>query len=319
MLYNLIKLPARLAIFLHCRRLNISDKRIFNDPGPLLIASNHPNSFLDAIIVATLFKKPVYSLARGDVFRNRFAGRLLRKLNMLPVYRLSEGANNLSENFSTFAACRDIFKKDGIVLIFSEGLCINEWHLRDLKKGTARLALESWNEGIPLRVLPMGINYQSFSSFGKNVIIKTGPVIRKGDIDTELGKPAAIAAFNTLLKKELQQLVIEIPDRDPEKIREIFRVKISAAEKTLLFLPALAGYLLHAPLYLPFRKFIYKKAGMTGHFDSIMTGGLFILYPFYLALITLCAYLLSCNVLALVLLPSMPLLAYACIRLKKQF
>ena len=43
--------------------------------GPLLIASNHPNSFLDAIILATLFKNPVYALARGDAF----AGKLITK------------------------------------------------------------------------------------------------------------------------------------------------------------------------------------------------------------------------------------------------
>lgn len=34
--------------------------------GPLLIACNHPDSFLDAIILATLFRRPVYSLAAGS-------------------------------------------------------------------------------------------------------------------------------------------------------------------------------------------------------------------------------------------------------------
>ena len=53
--------------------------------------------------------------------------------------------------------------------IFSEGKCINEWHLRPLKKGTARLAISSWEENIPLEVLPVGINYSSFRRFGKNV------------------------------------------------------------------------------------------------------------------------------------------------------
>jgi 1-acyl-sn-glycerol-3-phosphate acyltransferase len=98
--------------------------------GPLLIASNHPNSFLDAIIVATLFKKPVYSLARGDSFKNKFYASLLRSLNMFPVYRISEGAENLEQNYETFEKCKDIFKEEGIVLIFSEGRCVNEWKLR---------------------------------------------------------------------------------------------------------------------------------------------------------------------------------------------
>ena len=80
--------------------------------GPLLIAANHPNSFLDAIIIATLFDKPVYSLARGDAFKKPLYARLLRKLNMHPVYRTSEGVENMEHNYSTFDACKVIFKKN---------------------------------------------------------------------------------------------------------------------------------------------------------------------------------------------------------------
>ena len=79
--------------------------------GPLLIAANHPNSFLDAIIVATLFKNPVYSLARGDAFNGKLITKILTSLNMLPVYRISEGAENLDNNYSTFDECQDIFQK----------------------------------------------------------------------------------------------------------------------------------------------------------------------------------------------------------------
>ena len=137
MLYNILKIPARIALVIYCRDLKINDRRALAAKGPLLIAANHPNSFLDAIIIATLFDQPVYSLARGDAFTNRFTISLLKSLNILPVYRLSEGAENLGHNYSTFEQCRDIFK-NGIVLIFSEGRCINEWKLRPLMKGTAR-------------------------------------------------------------------------------------------------------------------------------------------------------------------------------------
>ena len=58
-------------------------------------------------------------------------------MNMFPVYRISEGAENLENNYDTFESCKEIFKKNGIVLIFSEGRCINEWRLRPLKKGTS--------------------------------------------------------------------------------------------------------------------------------------------------------------------------------------
>ena len=130
MLYTLLKFPAKLALYFYCRRISINKKEFLQRDGPLLIAANHPNSFLDAIILATLFKQPIYSLARGDVFANKFYNKLLLSLNMLPVYRISEGAENLEHNYTTFSSCIDIFKKNGIVLIFSEGRCVNEWHLR---------------------------------------------------------------------------------------------------------------------------------------------------------------------------------------------
>ena len=68
--------------------------------GPLLIASNHPSSFLDAIIMAILFKSPIYSLARGDAFNGKIITKILASFNMLPVYRVSEGVENLENNYA---------------------------------------------------------------------------------------------------------------------------------------------------------------------------------------------------------------------------
>jgi len=123
-----------MAIKIFCRKIIINKPGILRETGPLLLACNHPNSFLDGIILDTLFKKPVYSLARGDVFVNGFIKKLLAAIKILPVYRLSEGAGNLGANYDTFRDCKQLFREKGIVTIFSEGKCINEWHLRKLKK-----------------------------------------------------------------------------------------------------------------------------------------------------------------------------------------
>src|SRR5664279_3900589 len=168
--------------------------------GPLIIAANHPNSFLDAIIMATLFNNPVHSLARGDAFAGKNITKILTTLNMLPVYRISEGVENLEHNYSTFQACQTLFKKGKIVLIFSEGRCINEWHLRPLKKGTARLALSAWQHNIPLSILPLGINYSSFRKFGKTLHLNFGNIITKEDIRADLSSGAAVIEFNKRLQ-----------------------------------------------------------------------------------------------------------------------
>ena len=320
MLYRLLKLPAKLALLFWCRHLRINKRELLLHNGPLLIAANHPNSFLDAILLCTLFKKTVYALARGDVFANPFYNKLLRSLNMFPVYRLSEGAENIGHNYKTFDDCIDIFKQNGIVLIFSEGKCINEWNLRSLKKGTARLALDAWQQNIPLQVLPTGINYNSFTTFGKNVFLNFGKMITKENFGIQSGEPEGIRIqhFNQILKTQLERLVFQIKPADPKIISEKFHVPVSPLKKILLFLPACVGYTLHIPLYLPVKSFSFKKFGKIDHFDSVVVGMLFLLYPFYLILI---AFIIGCFMggywWALTFL-FMPFAAWSFVQLKKQ-
>jgi 1-acyl-sn-glycerol-3-phosphate acyltransferase len=171
MLYEFGRTLAKIAIKIYCRDIKINNKEFFDTKEPLLLASNHPNSFLDAIILCTLFDKPVYSLARGDAFSSKSVAKILRSIKMLPVYRASEGVENLDGNYKTFEECIEIFKQNGIILIFSEGRCENEWHLRPLKKGTSRLAIAAWEQNTPVKVLPVGMNYSSFHFFGKNIQI----------------------------------------------------------------------------------------------------------------------------------------------------
>jgi 1-acyl-sn-glycerol-3-phosphate acyltransferase len=319
LLFSLLKSPARLAFLLYCRHIRIRNKAMLRLKGPLLIAANHPNSFFDAIVLATLFRQPIHSLARGDAFKKPFFAKLLASLNILPVYRVTEGVENLEHNYTTFDRCREIFKQGGIVLIFSEGRCINEWHLRPLMKGTARLALSSWQEGIPLQVLPTGINYSSFVTFGKNIQLGFGRCIQASDIPTDNGQGKSIAHFNRLLQAELDPLVVQIHRHDRQQIRAKLGVRISSFKKILLALPAALGWLAHAPLYLPLKRFSLKKAAPFDHHDSVMMGLLFILYPFYLLLLSAIAFFITGSVWAWGLLVLLPFCAWAYVQVKHQF
>ncbi len=316
LLYSLLKIPAKIAFYFYCRKIIINKRQFLQSEGPLLIAANHPNSFLDAIILATLFKHPVYSLARGDAFVNNFYNKLLRLLNMLPVYRISEGAENLEHNYTTFSSCIDIFKKHGIVLIFSEGRCINEWHLRPLKKGTARLAISAWQQGIPLKILPLGINYSSFRIFGKNVILNFGDIISKENFNDVMPAGETIHIFNSIVKEQLKNLVIEVDKNDTEKIKNVFFIHQPFIKKILLLIPALVGWILHAPLYYAVVLLIRNRA--NDHYDSVVVGLLFLLYPIYLLSLTTLTYFSTGNLWDFLLLFVIPFTAWSCLQLKRQ-
>jgi len=319
MLYQFVKIIARAAIKFYCRDIQINKKELFKSEGPLLLAVNHPNSFLDAIILCTLFNKPIYSLARGDAFNGKLITKILVSLKLLPVYRISEGVENISDNYNTFDRCKKIFNQNGIVLIFIEGRCINEWHLRPLMKGTARLAISSWQEGIPLKVLPIGINYSSFNKFGKNIHLFLGDLITAKEVDCKEGFGKAIQSFNKVAQQQLSNFVYEIEKSNKEKIRSYFFIPQPILKKIILFAPSIAGWLLHAPLYYPLKKIITKKTNDTDHFDSIMVGLLFFTYPLYVLIITLSMFLLTGQFDFFWLLLFFPLTAWSHLQLKKQF
>ena len=321
MLYNFLQIPARIAFYIWCRNLKNNNKEILKTNGPLLIAANHPNSFLDAILLCSIFKQPIYSLARGDAFKNNFVNKILRSLKMFPVYRVSEGVENLEENYKTFDDCINIFKQNKIVLIFSEGKCVNEWSLRPLKKGTARLAISAWQQGIPLQVIPLGINYNSFTSFGKNIQLNFGDVITEQNIgfnnDDSFGNKTV--SFNKNLLEQLGKLVVQIKPKDEKVIKDNFEIKINSLLKILLFIPACVGYILHAPLYIPIQKFAFNKFSKIDHYDSVVVTLLLLLYPLYLILIASLFYAFVSAQLWPVIFILFPFCGWCYVQIKKQF
>lgn len=318
MLYNFLKIIVRIAAKIFCRRIIVDKPELLKEKGPLLIACNHPNSFLDAVILDILFEQPIWSLARGDAFLGKRINNILFKLKILPVYRPSEGVENLSENYKTFDTCIEIFKRNGVVLIFSEGLCVNEWHLRPLKKGTARLAYKCMQENIPLRILPVGINYSSFKRFGKNVFINLGNVFSVNDFDKTLSDGAFNQVFNNTLQQELRPLVFEIKKDDTQRQKLLLGINPSFIKKILLVLPAAIGWLVHAPLYLPIKNWVKKKYDRTVHVDSMQIALPLFLYPPYLLLITYTFYIIFHTPIVLLTLIAVPFAAWSYVQIKKQ-
>jgi 1-acyl-sn-glycerol-3-phosphate acyltransferase len=318
MLYSFLKILSRLAIHIYCRKIIINKPALLKSDGPLLLASNHPNSFLDSVILDTLFEKPVWSLARGDVFKKPFHIKLLTALKILPVYRTSEGAENLTGNYKTFSDCIELFRNNALVCIFSEGKCINEWHLRPLKKGTARLSIKAWEENIPLRVLPVGINYSSFRRFGKNIFLNFGNIIERNDIDISKSDGVRNQQFNEILERELKELVYEIPQNDTAQQKEKLSVPVPVFKKLILFIPALTGFIIHAPLYWLVKGFTFPRTKDNDHFDSVMTALLLLIYPLYILITATVLTQLFHSWIPFLLLLIAPVCAWSFVQLHSQ-
>jgi 1-acyl-sn-glycerol-3-phosphate acyltransferase len=318
MLYSVLKVIVRLAARIFCRKIIINKPELLKEKGPMILACSHPNSFLDAVLMDIFFEKPIWSLTRGGAFLNKRITSLFYKFKMLPVYRPSEGVENLSENYKTFDACIELFKRGEIVLIFSEGLCVNEWHLRPLKKGTARLAYKCQQENIPLKILPVGINYSSFKRFGKNLFVNFGTVFTANDFDKDLSDGAWNQVFNNKLHQELSPLVFEIEKKDKKKQKELLEIKPSLLTKILLAIPAALGWLIHAPLYLPIKYWVNKKYNNTGHLGSMQIVLPLFIYPFYLLVIVLLSFFIFETGWVFLLFFILPFTAWSYVQVKGQ-
>jgi glycerol-3-phosphate dehydrogenase (NAD(P)+) len=113
--------------------------------GPAILASNH-RSFLDPFVIAMLTRRPVYSMAKEELFKGTIRSWLLVRVGAFPVRR---GAGD-QEAMET---ARAILQRGDIVIMFPEGTRVRRGPLASPQSGAGRLALET---GAPL--IPVAIN-----------------------------------------------------------------------------------------------------------------------------------------------------------------
>ena len=104
--------------------------------------------------------KKITSLTRSDVFGGPFQW-FLDALQMLPVYRIRNGYSNLKKNDAIFEKCFDLLGSGKFLLMFSEGGHHHEYYLKNLSKGSSRLAYQAQKKYPKKKIYiqPVGINY----------------------------------------------------------------------------------------------------------------------------------------------------------------
>jgi 1-acyl-sn-glycerol-3-phosphate acyltransferase len=112
--------------------------------GPLLLAANH-RSFLDPFVIGTLTRRPVYYMAKRELFARPWQARLLNALGAFPIDR---GAGDQD----AIATARAILERGDCVVIFPEGTRVRSGPLGAPRRGIGRLALETGARVVPVAV-----------------------------------------------------------------------------------------------------------------------------------------------------------------------
>jgi glycerol-3-phosphate dehydrogenase (NAD(P)+) len=112
--------------------------------GAVILASNH-RSFLDPFVIGMLTRRPVYYMAKQELFIGRIRCWMLVRVGAFPIQR---GAGDRD----SMGTARTILERGDIVLIFPEGTRTRPGPLGIPQRGIGRLALQTGAPVVPIAI-----------------------------------------------------------------------------------------------------------------------------------------------------------------------
>ncbi len=188
--------------------------------GPVIYTSNHTNALMDPLAIMSVVppRTPVVYLARSDYFHNRWIRKLMLYFKILPAFRIREGIGNVDKNYEVFNRCLEVLLHNKPVGIMPEGSQGFTKQIRQLVKGTFRIAFaaqQTYGLQPGVKIVPIGIDLEDFEKFGKRIIINIGKPIEVADFMPDYQKNPAIG-LNRLrekLRQDLIDLTLHIPSQ----------------------------------------------------------------------------------------------------------
>ena len=142
--YGIVRVSFQIFFLIYFRMQRIGLEHV-PKRGPVIIAANH-RSFLDPFVIACMARRPMYYVAKQEIFVGRVVSWLLTSLGAFPVRR---GASDAE----TIVTAKAILERGDIVLIFPEGTRTRPGALGTPRRGVGRLALESGAPVVPVAVI----------------------------------------------------------------------------------------------------------------------------------------------------------------------
>lgn len=214
-IYLVFKLTLNISFRLFYKRFIVLNKHkeFF---GSTIYVSNHPNSFMDPILIGTVNQPIMHFMTRSDVFV-WWLKPVLWSSHMLPIYRQQDGTDTKGKNTDVFNKVNSSLKKGRNILIFGEGFTDDEpiRGLKPVKKGPIRMGfgtLEAINWSKKIYISGIGISYSDRNAMGSEFVLNNGPKICLNDYkETYLKSPSRVINNVTrLVEKNMQDCIVYV-------------------------------------------------------------------------------------------------------------
>ena len=191
--------------------------------GPLLLLPNHPNALLDPALVMATADRPIRFLAKSTLFQTPLKP-ILRAAGAIPVFRRQDQGVDTSKNAETFAAVDAALHAGQAVCLFPEGISHSTGRLEPLRTGAARMALSAIAAGVPVQLVPVGINPDRKTEFRSRMTVIYGRPF-------SVAPATSVADLTTEIAHHMRRLIVEAdPEADAALIRRVERLYRSERE-----------------------------------------------------------------------------------------
>jgi 1-acyl-sn-glycerol-3-phosphate acyltransferase len=213
--YRLVRGVAALLLWLFYRKIELSGAERIPARGPVVVAANHHNALVDAMLIVASVPRRITPLAKAPLFRHPLIGPFLRLIGAVPVHRRVDGADP-AQNAAMFAAATAALRAGGALLIFPEGVSQPRPTLMPLRTGAARIVLAAGAEGLRASLVPVGLVFGMPGTFrAATALVSVGRTVAADDCVAAYAHTpeASVRVLTERLAEAIRAQIVEAEDQ----------------------------------------------------------------------------------------------------------
>lgn len=200
------------------RKIEVAGRENLPKDGAILLAPNHCNTLMDAMVMLQADKGSTVFGARADMFNNKMVAKIMFFLRILPMVRQRDGLRNVLKNHESTETIVETLEHSVPFCMFPEGRHRPARSIQPLGKGIARAAVtanERFGKEKNIYIVPVGIEYGDYFRYRNTCLITYGKPINVTEFINGLDVENEVQIMDPLrkeLKERMSQLITYIPD-----------------------------------------------------------------------------------------------------------